>query len=291
LLGALYGDDHPYRHPIDGTEASIASLTRADLADYHRQYLTPGHATIVVAGRMDPDEVLAALDDRLAGWSGPDYTLPSVPTPERPARPRLLLLNRPGAPQAVVRVGHVGMPRGSEDFEAMLLFNQILGGQFDSRLNRKLREEKGYTYGVRSHFDARRGAGPFAVSASLQTDRLADAIDDLRREVEAILGDRPPTEAELGDARRSLIEGQARLFETPNELVSRFVGLIVNDLPPDHHARFPERLGAVTLDSMASAASRNLRPESLVAVVVADLSLVEEPLRKLEWAEVQILEG
>jgi predicted Zn-dependent peptidase len=183
------------------------------------------------------------------------------------------------------------MPRASEDFESALLLNQLLGGQFDSRLNRKLREEKGYTYGVRSNFDCRRGAGPFSVSASLQTDRLADALDDLRRELIDILGDRPPTRTELDDARRSLIEGQTRLFETPNELVSRFVHLIVHGFSPDHHARFPERLNAVTLDSVIATARRDIRPESLIVVVVADLALVEEPLKRLDWAEIQVQEG
>lgn len=290
LLGAIYQDDHPYRHPIDGTEASVAAITRADLVDYHRQYFVPRHAAIVVAGRMDVDAVMAALDERLGDWSGPDYTIPAVTTPARGSRPRILVLNRPGAPQAVVRVGHVGMPRASEEFESAILLNQVLGGQFDSRLNRKLREEKGYTYGVRSNFDCRRGAGPFSVSASLQTDRLADALDDLRRELTDVLGDRPPTQTELDDARRSLIEGQTRLFETPNELVSRFASLIVHGLPSDHHARFPERLNAVTLDSVIATARRYIRPESLVAVVVADLALVEEPLKRLDWAEFQVLE-
>jgi predicted Zn-dependent peptidase len=290
LLSAIYNEGHPYRHPIDGTEASVATLTRDDLINYHRQHLVPGHAAVVVAGHMDPDAVLLALEEHFEGWSGPGAPIPSTIEPSSGDRPRILILNRPGAPQAVVRAGHVGMPRSSKDFESTLLLNQILGGQFDSRLNHKLREEKGYTYGVRSHFDCRRGAGPFSVSASLQTDRLADAIDDLRAEIEGIRGDRPPTREELDDARRALVEGQTRQFETPNELVSRFVSLIVHNLPPDHHARFPDRLNAVTLDSVIEAAQRRLRPESLVIVVVADLAQVEAPLKGLGWADVTVLE-
>src|SRR5206468_2839098 len=149
-----------------------------------------------------------------------------------------------------------------------------LGGQFTSRLNAKLREEKGFTYGVRSLFDARRGAGPFSVTASLQTDRIAEALDDLRREVLALLDDRPPTQAELDDARRSLIESQARHFETPSSLISRYTTLFVHDLPLDDHARFAERVGAVTVESLRATAARQILPDSLVAVVVADAELV-----------------
>ncbi len=173
----------------------------------------------------------------------------------------------------------------------MLVLNQILGGQFTSRLNAKLREEKGFTYGVRSHFDCRRSAGPFFVGASLQTDRLAEALVDLRAEIEALVGDRPPTATELDDARRALIEGQARQFETPAALVSRYAGLFIHGLPADHHAQFAERLGAVTVDSLAATARRQIDPNALAAVVVADASVVLGPLRDLGWCEVEVDAG
>jgi predicted Zn-dependent peptidase len=188
-----------------------------------------------------------------------------------------------------VRAGHVGLHRLDPDFTDVLVLNHILGGQFTSRLNTKLREEKGFTYGVRSHFDCRRGAGPFYVGASLQTDRLAEALDDLRREVQALRDDRPPTRAELDDARRSLIEGQARHFETPSALVSRYASLFVHGLPVDHHARFAERLEAVSVDSLRAAAARQIHPDGLVIVVVADASRVVEPLRRLDWAELTVV--
>ncbi len=210
----------------------------------------------------------------------------SQPAPEFGKR-RLILLDRPGAPQAVVRVGHIGLERTHPDFANLLVFNQILGGQFTSRLNEKLREEKGFTYGVRSHFDFRRSAGPFTIGASLQSDRLAEALDDLRREVESLLDDRPPTSAELDDARRALIEGQARHYETPSSLVSRFANIMLHDLPPDEPSRLPERLASVTLDTLTTAARRHIHPESLVAVIVADAELVSESLQGLGWAQVE----
>jgi predicted Zn-dependent peptidase len=202
----------------------------------------------------------------------------------------MILIDRPGAAQAVVRVGHVGTDRLDPDYSALLLFNQILGGQFTSRLNSKLREEKGFTYGVRSGFDFRRGPGPFSVAASLQSDRLDEALDDLRREVVALLDDRPPTESELADARRALIEGQARHFETPSALVARYAGLFLYGLPTDHHAGFAERLEAVELGAMIDAARRHVDPSALVAVVVADAESVAPGLDRLGWAAVERLD-
>jgi zinc protease len=289
LLRALYPLDHPYRQPIDGHEEIVARLTRDDVRRFHERFHGPGRAACVVAGDVDPAEVARALDERLADWSGPVVVPPALPSPARGARPRILLLDRPGAPQAVVRVGHVGLTRLDPDFTDVLVLNQVLGGQFSSRLNAKLREEKGFTYGVRSHFDCRRGPGPFFVGASLQTDRLAEALADLRGEVEALVGDRPPTAAELDDARRALIEGQARQFETPASLVSRYAGLFVHGLPPDHHTHFAERLGGVTVDSLATVARRQIDPNALAAVVVADASIVLEPLRGLGWCDVEVV--
>jgi predicted Zn-dependent peptidase len=187
----------------------------------------------------------------------------------------------------VVRVGQVGTHRLDPDYTDLMVWNQILGGQFTSRLNAKLREEKGFTYGIRSHFDFRKGAGPFVVAASLQSDRLAEAVEDLRAEIAGLLGDRPAGTSELDDARRSLIEGQARHFETPSALVSRYAGLFLHGLPPDHHAGFAERLEAVNLESLQAAASRRVVPESFTFVIVADAELVAGPLEALGWAVVE----
>jgi zinc protease len=191
----------------------------------------------------------------------------------------------------VLRVGHIGIARRDPDEMDLLVFNQILGGQFTSRLNTRLREERGYTYGIRSAFDRRRGPGPFSISTSVQSDKTAEALVELVRVLEDLLGDRPPTASELDDARRGLIEGQARQFETPGALVSRYAGLFLHDLPMEEYARFTDRLSAVTIESMVAAATRQVRPYGLVAVVVADADLVRASLESLGWAEVERIEG
>ena len=245
----------------------------------------------MVAGDVDPDAIAARLDARLAGWSGPRPHVPEISTPpDSPTARGSSCSTAPVRAQAVVRVGPRRDCTGSTPTTRTCWSStRSSAASSRSRLNAKLREEKGFTYGVRSHFDFRRGRRPVLVSASLQSDRLAEALDDLRHEVVALLGDRPPTAAELDDARRSLIEGQARHFETPSALVSRYAGLFLHGLPPDHHARFADRLEAVSLDSLQDAATRRIDPRSLVVVVVADASKVVEPLGKLGWAELTVL--
>jgi zinc protease len=255
---------------------------------FHAAYYGPDRSAVVVAGDVDPDELADRLDSLLAGWVAPvEREATPVPQFERSGKTRMILVDRPGAAQAVVRVGHVGTDRLDPDYTDLLIFNQILGGQFTSRLNAKLREEKGFTYGVRSGFDFRGGPGPFAIAASLQSDRLAEAVADIRHEVAALLDYLPPTPDELLDAQRALIEGQAKHFETPAALVARYAGLFLYRLPSDYHAGYAGRLEAVTLESMRAAAARHVRPEEMVVVVVADAESVCPGLERLGWAEVE----
>jgi predicted Zn-dependent peptidase len=200
------------------------------------------------------------------------------------------VLDRPGAPQAVVRAGHRGIDRLNPAYESLLLFNQIFGGQFTSRLNETLREQHGFTYGVRSHFECRRGAGPFSIGASLQSDRLAEALAEIRRELAEIVSTRPPTQEELEDARRALIEGQPRHFETPAALVNRYANLLVHGLPPEHEAGFADRLQQVDRDALIDAARSHVHPGAMVFVVVADAAQVLESLKRLDWVDPDVID-
>ncbi len=289
LLRLLYPEGHPYRVPVDGDLGTVASCTREDLTAFHKAHYLPQGAAWVIAGDVDPEALARQLNQAHEGWAGAAPERLAVLRPAHGSGPRLVLLDRPGSAQAVVRVGHVGTHRLDPDYEDLLVLNQILGGQFTSRLNTRLREEKGLTYGVRSQFDTRRADGPFSISASVQTDRVAEALAELFAEIELLVGDAPPTLVELEDARRSLIEGQARHFENPSALVARYAGLWLHGLPPDHHARYAERLQGVHVEGLAEAARRQVHPELLVAVVVADAELVEGPLARLGWGTVERL--
>ncbi len=291
LLSALYSDDHPYRFPLAGHEASVSAFTSADLASFHCEFLLSTEATIVVAGDVDPEKLAGELNQRLPSSRAPAALLATTLQPARRSGRRLILLDRPGAPQAVVRAGHLGLARSDADFDHIMVVNQILGGQFSSRLNAKLREERGFTYGIRSHFDCRRHPGPFSITTSVQADRLAEALDDIDDELEALTGGRPPNQIELDNARRALVEGQARHFETPAALVNRCAGLVIHGLPVDHEAGFADRLASIDLESLTAAACQRIHPDSLVVIVVADADLVFENLKRLEWASLERTDG
>ena len=289
FLQAVFPESHPYASPIDGVESTVERLTVERARRFHEKFHGAKGAAIVMAGDLDPQAVAKLLSDRLNDWVGNGTPRPTIVRPNPIERPKILLLDRPGASQAAVRLGHVGIHRLHQDYDALMLLNLILGGQFTSRLNAKLREEKGFTYGIRAHFDSRKGAGPFSIAASIQSDKVDEALDDIRGEVLGLLDNRPPTDIELEDAKRSLIEGQARHFETPSEQVSRYAALFLHDLPIDHHSRLADRLGAVTTDQLREVGPRHINPDALISVVVADASQVAGQLGALAWADLEVI--
>src|SRR5258708_35619925 len=142
------------------------------------------------------------------------------------------VFHRPGSVQTEVRIGHIGVPRKVPDFHAVSVMSAILGGLFNSRLNRKLREEKGYTYGAGAGFDMRRGAGPFAARCAVNTDATVPAVQEIILELEAMRS-APPTNDELHAARDYLVGVFPLRFETPPAVVGALAGLIIQGLPLD----------------------------------------------------------
>jgi zinc protease len=290
LSRALHPLDDPYGVPTEGTERSVAGLAREDLAGFHRDHYAADRLSWVVSGDVDANE----LADRLAGLSRqtPAMSRRAIrgPVAATESRPRLLLAPRPGAAQATIRFGLRGPDRGHPDHTALQVFNHVLGGQFNSRLNRRLREDLALTYGIRSHIDARRGTGSFWIGSSLQADRLAQALIEIRGAMLDLLDQRPPTDQEIDDARRSLIEGQARQFETPSNLTMRYASLIILGLPSDEHRRAPDRIASIGRAEALEAGRRHIRPDEMVVVVAANPDLALPALESLRWGPVEIID-
>jgi zinc protease len=212
---ALYGT-HPYGHLSIGSSASLAGMSVEEVAAFHRRQYDPSRATLIAVGAVESAAFAHCADEAFGSWQAgvADPAAGSFETGELKAAssplPRLLLVDRPGAAQTELRVGHLGVPRQTDDFHVLVLLNAVLGGHFSSRLNLNLRERKGYTYGVRSVVDFRRMAGPFSVQTSVQTDATADAVAEILEELGSIGGSRPASNAERSLSAATLTKGYAR---------------------------------------------------------------------------------
>jgi predicted Zn-dependent peptidase len=287
----IFAPDTPYSRPLAGIQTTIRPLDRDAVAARHAQLVEPSTATLVVAGDLAGVPLLELADEHLgqrpsptAGSSGAD----GVSVMPNPAGARIVLVDRPSAPQSELRIGHVGVPRKNPDFHQISVLNAILGGTFNSRLNRVIREEKGYSYGIHSSFEMRRRAGPFAVRCAVETAVTVPALVETLRIVREMT-EIPPTGDEMNVARDYLVGVFPLRFETSGQVAAALSGLVVFDLPDDELDRYRPAVSAVDADAVAEAASRNIRPNELSVVIVGDASQVEGPLRDAWLGEVTVV--
>jgi predicted Zn-dependent peptidase len=276
--------DHPYGHLPLGTEESLQLVTLDEVTGFHQSMFAPSRMTIVAAGDATHDELAASVEGAFGGWSGVmdgDLPDPALWTLPEPPEGRVALVHRPDAAQSELRIGHIGVPRRTPDYHALLVLNIVLGGQFVSRINMNLREDKGYTYGARTSFDFRRGAGPFVLNASVQSEVTVEAVLEVLNEMQAIRGDRPVTAAELQTARAALTRGYPRSFETAEQISRGAAQLSLYDLPDDYFSTFVPKVLAVDEHAVTQAAMRHIDPSRLVTVIVGDRDKVAPGVSRL----------
>jgi len=272
FAATIYSAGSAYRRPSGGTKETVAGLDASRLRAAYQRGLDPSRATLVVGGDLGGLDV-AAIAERLLGSWGARFGAESRGTivAESAVRERFVrVLHRPGSVQTEIRIGHVGVPRRIPDFHALSVMGAILGGLFNSRLNTKLREEKGYTYGAGAGFDLRRGAGPFAARAAVNTEVTVPAILDTMAELERI-GSEPVTDDELRLARDFLIGVFPLRFETAGAIVGALAGLAIHDLPHDELAHYRAGIEAVTIEDVQTAAATHVRPGAAAIVLVGDV--------------------
>jgi zinc protease len=271
FAATIYTGGSPYRRPSGGTRETVEGLGRPQLRHAYHRGLDPARATLVVGGDLSGIDA-AAIAERLLGSWGPhvDAARTGLIVAESAVPQRFVrVLHRPGSVQTEIRIGHVGVPRRIPDYHALSVMGAILGGLFNSRLNTKLREEKGYTYGAGAGYDLRRAAGPFAARAAVNTEVTIPAVMDTMAELERIRVE-PVTSDELSLARDFLVGVFPLRFETAGAIVGALAGLAVHDLPHDELARYRGAIEAVTIEDVQAAAAAHVRPDAAAIVLVGD---------------------
>lgn len=283
----LFGADSPYGHPLEGTEASTAAITRSDIQHFYDTYFRPNNATLIVVGDVTADAVQQRARALFGGWSRQDVPAVSFGQPAPAASTAIYLIDKPGAPQSSMRIGSVGVPRSAADYFPILVMNSILGGPFTSRLNQNLRETHGYTYGAGSGFSMRREPGPFTAEAEIVAAKTDSALVQFLAELKAISDTVP--EAELARAKQLLQLQLPGDFETTRSIASRLVPVAIYDLPLDFYNEYVGRIGAVGQADVLRVARQEIKPDSVDIVIVGDSKLVEPGLKALGVAPVERL--
>jgi zinc protease len=289
FIETIYAPGSPYRRPSGGTRESVEALTADAVRSMHARRFDPNRMTLIVGGDLEGIDVVELANRRFGGWAptpvceGPRQIL------AKPASggPRVRVLHRPGSVQTEIRIGHVGLRRKIPDFHALSVMSAILGGLFNSRLNRVLREERGYTYGASAGFDLRRAAGPFAARAAVNTDVTVPAIEAILAELHGIR-DRAPSPEELRSACDFLVGVFPLRFETPAAVVGAISSIVVYGLADDELARYRPAIEAVTADAVVEAAREHVRPADASILLVGDADAFLPALESATLGEISV---
>jgi len=295
IPGILYGANHPYAKPFngDGTKESISwRITREDLITYQQSYINPSNATLLVVGDTTLLDLLPKLEAELGDWkdhpsyrdSDLDYSV-STASGDR----KVFLIDKPGAIQSLIVAGQLMPGIGTEDEIDIGFMNAVMGGSFTARINMNLREDKGWSYGARSRLSAYKGPRPMLVTAPVQTDKTIQSIQEIIREYNEYLSDRPAEETEL----EKIVKGRSLAligeFETFGALMSGLGSIVKFNRPDDFLETLPQKYRAVEIVDVNATAQAYLKPAEWTWVIIGDLAQIEEGIRDLNLGDTEVL--
>ena len=283
MSGLVYPRSTGYGHPIAGTEASVQALTRDDLVGQFRRDYGPANANLIVVGDVDMDEVMRRSEAVFGLWNG-DETPAEAALPEETGDGQpttIYLVDRPGAPQSVIRSLQTMMPRRHADYFGMTLANYAFGGQFSARLNQNLRQDKGYSYGYQSHIQWYRRPSLLVAGGSVQTGATKESVIETLKEFNEVCDGRPITTEELSGAKDGLLRAYPGSFERPGAVLGQLLQLVQFELPDDYFRAVRPAIEAVTLEDVHRISQEWLRPGRLKMLIVGDREVVEPGLQEL----------
>jgi predicted Zn-dependent peptidase len=284
LPALLYGENHPYATTASGRPEAVKGFTREHIVGFAQRWLRPDNMEIFVVSSLPLAEIQPQLEQRFGTWVAPagekgvkNFSAP----PARPTSERIVLVDRPGSPQSIILAGQVTPidPRG--EFAAISGANDVLGGNFLSRINMNLRETKGWSYGVRGTAQLTANLVPYLISAPVQADRTGDSIRELSKDVRAFLGNKGVSEEELSRTIASRINQLPGQFETSDAVLSAMQTNALYGRPDNYYELLVDKYRAQTRATLDAALRGALDPNGFVWVVVGDAAKIRPQLAKL----------
>ena len=289
----LYGDTHPYGNPLTGSGLSdtISSITRTNIIDLHARALSPDNLTFAVAGDIDLEALVNLLENKFGSWTGNSSNeLKVLSTVALPSQRTVYLIDKPNAQQSFIVAGQLLPPSATDEEIKLDYMNYAIGGSFTSRLNMNLREDKSWSYGVRTRLASAKGQRAMLVTAPVQTDKTSESIAEIVKEYAAYLSDNPVTDAELAKGKASKTLRLPGQFETLGALKSGVSGIVTYDRDLDYLNQLPGLLDEPTLLDVQNMAQAYIKPDQWIWLIVGDLSKIEEPIRNLNLGKVEVID-
>jgi zinc protease len=293
LPGLMYGPGHAYGNPLtgSGTAASTHAITRDDLLKFHQVWFRPNNATLVVVGDTTLKELTPKLEKLFAGWKPGAIPSKNISPVKLASQPAVYILDKPGASQSIIIAGEVSIPADTPQEIAIQAMNDDLGGNFSSRLNMNLREDKHWAYGAGSVLIGAHAQRPFVIFAPVQTDKTKESLIEVRKEINGILTDRPVTPEELTriQANETLsLPGSRETISSVNESI---LDLLTYGWPDDYYETMAGKIRALKRTDLDAAARQVIHPEGMVWVIVGDRTKIEPGIKELGIGKISFIDA
>ncbi len=289
----LYGPDHAYGNPLtgSGTEQSVMAIKRDDLVKFHKTWIKPNNATLVIVGSTTMNEIKPKLEKLLKDWKSGDVPKKNIAKVDQQKKPSVYLIDKQGAGQSIIISGHVTLPQSNPDEIAIETMNNVLGGMFTARVNMNLREDKHWSYGASTNFFGARGQRPFLALAPVQTDKTKESMMEVLKELKQIVADKPVTKEEFEKVQKNAVLELSGSWETNGAIMGSIGNIVRYGYSDDYYQTYAKKLNGLEYDDVRDAAKKALYPDNLVWIVVGDREKIERGIKELNYGELKYLDA
>lgn len=284
----MYGEGHPYSNPYTGSgyEETVKKLTREDVMNFYKTWIKPNKATLVITGDVEMSDLKKKLEKSLGKWKKGNVPEISFGKPKVNSKNTLYLMDRPESQQSTIIAGHLTSKYGEVSEIALENTMSILGGDFTSRINMNLREDKHWSYGAQGFVMGANQERPFIVYTSVQTDKSAESVTEIRKEISEFVSNRPVTKEELDKVKTNKILKLPGQWETNAAVNNSVTNLVRYDLPDDYYQKYDQGVRNLSLDDVLSVSKKVVRPDAVNWFMVGDRAKIADKLDELGFDEI-----
>ena len=284
----LYGEGHPYSNPYTGTgyTETVSKLSKDDVQKFYATWIRPNNATLVVTGDIEMKDLKSKLEKALGKWKKADVPNITFTTPKVNSKNTLYLMDRPESEQSVILAGHLTEKYGDVSQIALEQMVSILGGDFTSRINMNLREDKHWAYGASGFVMGAKAERPFIMYAPVQTDKSAESVTELRKEISEFISTRPVTKEELEKVKTNQILSLPGQWETNSSVNQSITNLVNYGLPDDYYQKYDANVRNLSLQEVRDVSKKVVKPEAVNWFMVGDRAKIADKLDELGFDDI-----
>jgi zinc protease len=286
----LYGAGHPYGNPLTGSgyKTSVEGITLDEVHNYYSTWFKPNNATLIIVGDVEMGNLISTLDAKLAAWKKGDLPRNPVAQLKSSQGKKIYLIDRPESAQSVILAGYLIGPYGQVFQPALTALNNILGGDFISRLNMNLREDKHWSYGAGTLVWDARGQRPYLAYVSVQMDKTKESIQEIQKELTEIITEKPVTTDEFNRVQKNMILQLPGMWETNSSVAQSMVEKVMFGLPDDYFKTYDTKIRNLTCDELQKLSKVVIMPDQAIYFVVGDKSKIIDSLKETGYEIIEV---